>query len=206
MSEVAEDLEPEEIEWPTEAARVPAVRALPNGIRHPKKRAFLAAYAELGNVSGAAEIAGINRMSHYHWLEGDERYAEVFAQAHEIACDHLESEARRRAIEGTHEPVFYQGKQVGSVKRYSDTLLIFLLKGARPDKFRDNATIRHTGPDGGAIKVEGDYEVSQRLMADPALLAAAQSMAAALYEDHTAGELDAGPVVIEAESEEVVDQ
>ena len=53
-----------------------------------------------------------------------------------------------------NEPVFYHGQVCGTVRKYSDTLLIFLLKGARPDKFRDNATIRHTGPTGGAIQIE----------------------------------------------------
>ncbi len=176
-----------------------AVAALPNGIRHPKKRAFLAAFAECGNISEAAKIAEINRMSHYHWLETDERYAVVFDQATEIACDHLEAEARRRAVEGVNEPVFYHGEVCGTVRKYSDTLLIFLLKGARPDKFRDNATIRHTGPNGGAIQIEGDYELSQRLMADPAALAAAEALAALVLEDRGLP----APAPIEVDSEEM---
>jgi hypothetical protein len=28
---------------------------------------------------------------------------------------------------------------------YSDTLLIFLLKGARPEKYRERADVRHSG-------------------------------------------------------------
>ena len=152
------------------------------GIGHAKKRAFLAAYAELGNITAAAAAADVSRSMHYTWLERDRRYAAAFAQAHEMVGDHLEAEARRRAVEGWDEPVYYQGQVVGSIRRYSDTLLIFLLKGARPEKFRDNATIRHTGPTGGAIQVEADYELSQRLMADPAALAQAQALAATLYE------------------------
>lgn len=198
MSDVAAVMDDDESDRPASAA----VEALPNGIRQPKRRAFLAAYAEVGNISEAARIAGVNRLSHYDWLQ-DERYAVVFAQAHEIAIDHLEREARRRAVEGVVEPVFWKGEAVGSVRKYSDTLLIFLMKGARPDKYRDNATIRHTGPDGGAIQVEADYEVSQRLMADPALLAAAQALAAGVYQ--AAGELDPGADPIPADSEEVDD-
>jgi hypothetical protein len=182
-----------------------AVEAMPNGLRHPKRRAFLAAYCEVGNVSEAAKIAGVNRLAHYDWLQRDERYAELFEQAHEIACDHLESEARRRAIEGVEEPVFYHGEVCGTIRRYSDTLLIFLLKGARPEKFRDNATIRHTGPAGGAIQIEGDYALSQRIMADPAALAAAETLAALAFEDRTAGELGPAPAPIPVESEEVDD-
>ncbi len=183
-----------------------AVEALPNGIRHPKKRAFLAAYCTTGNVSEAARLAGINRLSHYDWLHSDERYAAVFEQAVEISGDYLEAVARDRATKGWLEPVYYHGTVVGHVRKYSDTLLIFLLKGVRPEKFRDNATIRHTGPGGGAIQIEGDYELSQRLMADPAALAAAETLAALMLESQmAAGELGAGPV-IEVDSEESDDE
>src|SRR5258708_1551551 len=72
-------------------------------------------------------------------------YAAAFADAHEEACDSLEQEARRRATEGVDEPVFYQGKECGTVRRYSDTLLIFLLKGALPSKYKDRVEQHITG-------------------------------------------------------------
>jgi hypothetical protein len=37
---------------------------------------------------------------------------------------------------------------------YSDTLLIFMLKGRRPEKFRDNARVEMTGEDGGRMSLE----------------------------------------------------
>lgn len=102
-----------------------------------KKDAFLAAYAECGNVTVAAEQAGICRTQHYAWMKDDPAYAEQFATAEDMAVDRLEQEARRRAVGGVDEPVFYQGTVVGYIKKYSDTLLIFLLKGLRPEKYRD---------------------------------------------------------------------
>lgn len=191
---------PDSIPVPT-----PAVEAIPNGIRQPKRRAFLAAFCQTGNISEAARLAKVNRLSHYEWMQ-DKHYAKVFAQAQEIAGDYLEAVAWNRATNGWLEPVWYQGVQVGLVLKTSDQLLMFLLKAIRPEKFRDNATIRHTGPGGGAIQVQGDYELSQRLMSDPAALAAAEALAAALLEDRTAGEL--GPVSepIEVGSEEVEDE
>ena len=60
-----------------------AVKPDPFGkIRHPKKRAFLAAMANTANVLRAAEIAGIDRDNHYIWLKKDPDYA----AAYEIAC------------------------------------------------------------------------------------------------------------------------
>lgn len=106
-----------------------------------KKRAFLAAYAQCGNVSHAARLAGISRETHYEWLTKDSNYAAAFQQADAQAADALELEARRRALEGWEEPVYQKAQLVGTVRRYSDTLLIFLLKGARPEKYRERHEI-----------------------------------------------------------------
>ncbi len=46
-----------------------------------------------------------------------------------MALDVLEDEVTRRAVEGVEEPAgWYKGKSGGTVRRYSDTLLIFRLK------------------------------------------------------------------------------
>lgn len=106
-------------------------------IRQPKKqRAFLAAYAELGTVLHAAEAAGINRCTHNAWL-ADPVYAEAFEEAKEAAAERLEREAIRRAVEGVEKPVYQGGQMVGTIREYSDTLLIFTLKGLRPEKYRE---------------------------------------------------------------------
>ena len=52
-----------------------------------------------------------------------------------MAADILEDEVDRRAVEGVEKPVgWHKGKPGGYVREYSDTLLIFLLKGDRPEK------------------------------------------------------------------------
>lgn len=123
-------------------------------IRHPKKRAFLAAYAENGNVTQAAEIADVDRSLHYVWLHDDETYADAFKAAQGQAGDRLEQEARRRAIEGVEKPVFYKGEECGRVQEYSDTLLIFLMKGAMPDKYKERVAQEHSGHTSHDISVE----------------------------------------------------
>lgn len=104
---------------------------------HEKRQAFLEAYALVGNVSDAASHAGVARTMHYEWLE-DPQYADDFHHAREQAADRLEREAIRRATAGVEKAVWYKGQQVGTERHYSDVLLIFLLKGLRPEKFRDN--------------------------------------------------------------------
>jgi hypothetical protein len=129
-------------------------------------RAFLAAVAKTGNITRAAAIAGCSRQRHYQWLYRIEEYEKAFADAMDQAADLLEAEARRRAVEGVIEPVFYQGATVGAIRSYSDTLLIFLLKGARPEKFRDRHHVEHSG------KIDGGSSDALSLLADPEVASA----------------------------------
>jgi len=110
-------------------------------LQHPKKRAFLTAFAQIGIVRQAAKAADINRGTHNNWLndpspEGDE-YRAAFELAKQYACEYLELEAFRRATQGVDEPIYQGGEQVGIRRRYSDTLLIFLMKAAMPEKYAD---------------------------------------------------------------------
>lgn len=106
---------------------------------NPKKIAFLQAYIEMGgHVSKAARAARVDRSTPYNWLAADPAYKEAFERAKEQAADVLEAEVIRRGAHGFDEPVFYQGKVVGQIRKYSDNLLMFMLKGLRPAKFRDN--------------------------------------------------------------------
>jgi hypothetical protein len=116
------------------------------GANGRQKKAFLAAYLETGNITRAAEAAKCHRNSHYNWLEDDD-YAAAFADAKEAAADGLEAEARRRAVEGLRKYKFHSqsGRPLLHPETgdpyfehdYSDTLLIFLLKGAMPEKYAD---------------------------------------------------------------------
>jgi hypothetical protein len=135
------------------------------GSTHHKKRAFLAAYAEFGNVSRSAKLVRIDRRRHYEWLEADPDYAAAFADAEEQAADVLEQEARRRAVDGLRRKKFTKdgkpiidpetGKQY-TEHEYSDTLLIFLLKGTCPEKYKDRV----------ANEVSGNLTITVRLPGD----------------------------------------
>ena len=115
-------------------------------VRTPKKRAeFVAALRGGQSVSDACQAAGIARQRVYEWREDDSDFAAEWNVALDEGTDALEDEAKRRAVDGVDEPVFYQGKEIAKVKKYSDTLLMFLLKGRRPDKFKDR--IAHGGDD-----------------------------------------------------------
>lgn len=116
-----------------------------------KKKAFLAAYARCGNITAAAKAAKCHRNSHYMWMEEKEdenegeHYPTLFEEASDTAVERMEAEADRRALEGYDEPVFYEGEQCGTKRRYSDVLLIFRLKALRPEKYRDRSEVRTDG-------------------------------------------------------------
>ena len=103
--------------------------------RTPKKRAaFLEALGSGESVTKACNAAGIGRRTVYDWRGDDEKFAAEWEDAVETGTDVLEDEAVKRAKDG------------------SDTLLIFMLKARRPDKFKDRWQHEHTGKGGGPLR------------------------------------------------------
>lgn len=106
---------------------------------------FVKRLAETGNITKACRTARVPRRTVYDWREADPAFAKLWDEAIDIATDALEAEARRRAVEGWKEPVFHQGKRVGVIRKYSDRMLEILLKGHRPEKFRERVDMKHSG-------------------------------------------------------------
>lgn len=116
------------------------------GALTPKKqRAFLRALNSGLTVRDAAKEIGITSVSLYALRKRDEDFALAWEEAYEQGTDILEKEAERRAVKGVKEGIYHQGKRIATVRKYSDVLLIFLLKGRRPRKFRDNVDITSGG-------------------------------------------------------------
>jgi len=86
----------------------------------------------------------INRHTVYQWLEHDDQFAAAFNEAGVRATEVLEREAWRRAKDGIAEPVYQHGKEVGTIQRYSDQLLMFLLRARAPERYRDRVDVSVT--------------------------------------------------------------
>lgn len=112
------------------------------------KAQVLEALARQGIVSMACESAGISNDLHWKWVQTDPQYAAAVEIAKERAADKLEEEAWRRAVVGWEEPIYQGGKLVGTKHLRSDVLLIFMMKGARPMKYRDNSPITNINASG----------------------------------------------------------
>lgn len=110
-----------------------------------KLTAFCAVLADTGIVKRACEAIGVSRQTAYNWRDEMPAFAAAWDKAMRIGISALEDEAHRRAFEGVSEPVFHQGLECGSVKKYSDTLAIFLLKAHAPEKYRERHDVATTG-------------------------------------------------------------
>jgi len=142
--------------------------------------AFLAAYAETGNISWAARAAGISRQRHYVWSEQSEAYREAAAVAQSEAVEFLELEARKRAAEGMRQYKFHEGTPIlhpitGEPyyeEKRSDTLLIFLLKALKPEMYRERSDVKMDVSHSGqvAVNVKQASEIRLEMLGDDGYL------------------------------------
>lgn len=124
-------------------------------VKNKAQNKFLNYFCNTGTLSGAARAAGVTRQTHYYWMH-DPEYAMAFEEARTMMCSLLEDEAYRRGVEGIDTPVFYKGEMVGTIKKYSDTMLTLLMKGNMPDKYKDRVETENVGESSASISWEGD--------------------------------------------------
>ena len=85
---------------------------------------FLEAMRATGNVRLAADAAGVDRSTPYKLAQRDASFAAAWQAAEQDAIDVLEATARRRALAS------------------SDALLMFLLRGLRPERYGAAVDVR----------------------------------------------------------------
>jgi hypothetical protein len=133
-----------------------------------REREFLDTLALTCNVSAAALAAGVGRSAVYQWRQVDPSFRAAWDEAEADAVDRLEGEAWRRAVEGVDRAIIFKGQITGTTKEYSDRLIEMLLKGHRPERFKDRVANEHSGPEGAPITLDdvsalNPVELSQRL-------------------------------------------
>lgn len=116
---------------------VPPLREPEGDPEARRKELFVEALRNTGIVRSACATVGWSRNKAHRMRTEDEIFRNQWDQALEDAADMLEEEARNRAFNG------------------SDTLLIFLLKGLRPEKWNDRVRHEHfnKGPQEIVFKV-----------------------------------------------------
>lgn len=129
------------------------------GMKSENEFIFLRCLAVYGNIGQSCTESGLSREYVHRRKKSDPEFKARFDEAMEIGNSALEDEARRRAHDGVPEPIFYQGVEVGTVQKYSDSLLITLLKANMPEKFADRTKSELTGA--GGLPFQIDQNVRQ---------------------------------------------
>lgn len=94
------------------------------------QKAFLAAFEKAGNVMSAARASGVERRSHYDWLEQDTDYAERFKQAQLAFGDQIHRKFTSAILEAEpHDVLLHPVAAIAELKRWF------------PESYRDNQQI-----------------------------------------------------------------
>lgn len=138
------------------------------GIKNPGMRAFLLAYVKVGTLSGACRLLGFGLQKIEFWRKGftaskgkmnnptpeGDQFEKALDEAKQRHVEALEFVLEQRAIRG------------------SDNLLMFRLKGLKPDVYRES--YRTQGPGGPPTPPGVQTQVNQLIqigLQDPAKLA-----------------------------------
>ena len=127
-------------------------RALTPKLTAELKMVFCRAYAQRGIIREGTTAAGISRKTYQRWRREDEAFNEACNEAKQMAQDLLEGEAHRRAVDGFDRPVIYKGEVTDTYTDYSDSLLGMLLKGNKPEKYKERT--EHSGSVGRPMTLE----------------------------------------------------
>lgn len=123
------------------AANVAPVEIIENEISKDKAK-FIRTLSETYSIAYACRSIGIGRTTAQLWRKQDAAFDQEWENALDSAMDRLESSLLERGLEK------------------DTTAAIFLLKGRRPEKYRDHSRVEMTGKDGGAVEIKSDAKKS----------------------------------------------
>lgn len=122
---------------------------------------FLRRLALSGSIAEAAAQAGITTRTVRRWRVVNPAFARRYEETLTDRLEILEDWAMRRALGVDQRPVFHRGKQIASVERHNDVMLMRLL--ARFDRLRERQTLQ-----AGARSSECQDEVDDLALLDAA--------------------------------------
>lgn len=126
---------PDDYEW------VPVLRKRrKDGWTPERQRAFIGALADTGEVMAAARSVGMSDSSAYalRRAPGAESFAAAWEAALAASSGRLVDIAFDRAINGVDDPIINkEGRHIYTKKKYSDRLLMFLIRAHGPARYRN---------------------------------------------------------------------
>jgi len=91
---------------------------MPTNTNIQKKAMLEALEKSLGIVTTAARTVGINRSTHYDWLEKDEEYKKAVEDIAEMTIDFAESQLHKQIKEGVQSSTIFYLKTKGKKRGY----------------------------------------------------------------------------------------
>jgi len=110
---------------------IDAERSLPEWPKEfsASQRGFLTALAKGHSISGASRVTGMSRANAYRWIKKS-NFREAYDLALEFGTQTLEDYALMRATDQDSP---------------SDSILMFLLRSRRPEIYREQVALHHSG-------------------------------------------------------------
>ncbi len=105
-------------------------------------------------MTESAAAAGVDKRRFYELRAQDEGFAAEWEEANQSGADIVEDELRRRAFGYDEETWDGDGNLLRRVRRKDTQALLAMARARRPEKFRDNMRVEHSGRDGGPIVTE----------------------------------------------------
>ena len=100
---------------------------------------FLRQFARSECLADAAAATGVTGRTIQRWREANPAFARRYREVLESRVELLEDLAMRRACGTDQRPVFHRGRQVATVERHNDLMLMRVL--ARFDRLRRRAAL-----------------------------------------------------------------
>ena len=111
-------------------------------VSESKRDTFLARLEECGQVSKSAKLSSVDPATLYRERKNNPEFAKQWEEAIALSRTarfyNAEDALYKRGVDGWLEPVYYQGKKVGTVRKFDGRLLIALLEAEAPKKYRSN--------------------------------------------------------------------
>lgn len=151
---------------------LPAVRNADGAFRKPpveftdeRKQRYIDVISKVGLKYIAAEAAGVTQATVTGHLREDPEFREAVEHRLQEFHDRMEREMYRRGVQGVLEPVFYQGRVVGTIRRYDSNLLVRLMEANRPEKFGRKAEV-DVNHKGGVLVIPSGAQSAEAWLAE----------------------------------------
>ena len=134
------------------------VRARHDGWTIDKQFCFIEALAECGCVEDACARVGMGRTAAFALRNRSDAtsFRIAWDAALDVAIHRLDDAVYSRALNGTVQPIFYKGEQVGERRHFNDRLAMFLLRYREPARYGKwlDQVISQRAPDGAAQSLD----------------------------------------------------